>query len=146
MIMNMYILILYILIYFIINLFKRILYSISIVKKEWKGFKGKTTVWTVHAISRYFFTFFNFLCKNICFFQTDFVYLVIERLRKNNWRFFKDFLTFLKYQTIYIKQDWKRSDHFKRTDIYKLTFERSFWSSGSGRPIQRFRSFFNNDH
>lgn len=35
----------------------------------------------------------------------------------------------------------KRSDHFRRTDIYKLTFERSFWSSGSGRPIQRFRSF-----
>ena len=89
-------------IYFIINLFKRILYSISIVKKEWKGFKGKTTVWTVHAISRYFFTFFNFLCKNICFFQTDFVYLVIERLRKNNWKSFKDFSTFFKQHTIYL--------------------------------------------
>ena len=47
----------------------------------------------------------------------------------------------MKYQTIYLQTRLKRSDHFRRTDIYKLTFERSFWSSGSGRPIQRFRSF-----
>lgn len=53
----------------------------------------------------------------------------------------EDFSTFLKYQTIYLQTRLKRSDHFRRTDIYKLTFERSFWSSGSGRPIQRFRSF-----
>ena len=77
-------------IYFIINLFKRILYSICIVKKEWKGFKGETTVWTVHAISRYFFTFFNFLCKNICFFQEKNILLKYRDLEKN-WKFFNFF-------------------------------------------------------
>ena len=56
-------------IYYIINLFKTLLYSICIVKKEWKGFKGKTTVWTVHAIQRYFSHFLTFYYKNICFFQ-----------------------------------------------------------------------------
>ena len=44
-------------IYYIIILFNILLSSISIVRKEWKGFKGKTEVWTVHAIPRYFFAF-----------------------------------------------------------------------------------------
>ena len=78
-------------IYFKLIYLKEYYIVFLLLKKNERGLRGKQQFEQFTQYQDIFSHFSTFYYKNICFFQTDFVYLVIERLRKNNWRFFNFF-------------------------------------------------------